>query len=359
MTMHVPLFYKQKPLLAIDIGRSTVKVVQLNGKDKNVGVSGYGYVDFDPEAIKEGVIEKPEEIIKSLKPLLKKVVIGKLTTDRVASSIPTAHIFTRVVTLPEVDEADLASAIELEAEQYVPLPADQIYLDYTVIATPTKERNETVAIMVAAPKKIVDSYLALFTKLNLEIESIEPSLFAIMRAVNHAQPSDTAKVIIDFGSESSDLAIYDGNVQLTGTVATGGNHISEKIAETLGVEKEKAEEIKARCGIAKSKYQKKLAPALSPILSSLANEVQKMLRYHHDHTSSDKDISEIIIVGGGANLPGLSKFLNQLTGLDVSTCNPWDNITVKPLQPPHRLETTLYTTSVGMGLIETEKEIQL
>lgn len=357
--MNVPLFYKQKPLLAIDIGSSTVKVVQLKGERKKVGVSGYGYADFDHSAIENGVIVKPELIKKSLKPLLDQVVIGKLTTDKAVTSIPTSHAYTRVVSLPGVEGSDLNTAIQLEAEQYVPLPADQIYLDHTIISTPTEKNNETVAVMVASPKKIVDSYLDLFDQLGLQVEIIEPSLFSIMRAVNHANPSDSAKIIIDFGSDSSDLAIFDQSVELTSTVSMGGNHITDIITETLQVDRKKAEEIKARFGIAKSKYQEKISPALTPVLSSLAGEVQKMLRYHHDYSKNDNDITEIIIVGGGANLPGLSKFLTQLTGLEVSTCDPWDNITVKPLQPPHRLETTLYTTSVGMGLLEIERSKSL
>lgn len=350
--MHVPLFYRQKPVFAIDIGQSTVKVVQLGHGKKDFHVVGYGYADFDPKAIEDGVITKQELLTKPLKPLLKKIVIGELTTDRVVAAIPTDHIFTRVINLPELEDSSLEAAVELEAEQYVPLPSDEIYLDYTIIKPPTEDDPETMAMMVASPKNLVDSYMELFDKLGLEIEAIEPSIFAIMRAVNHATGSDNPKVVIDFGSESSDLAIYDQNVQLTSTIATGGVHITRKIAETLEVDQKKAEDIKSRYGIGKSKWQDKLAPALSPILSSLADEVQKMLRYHHNHSKFDEPISEISIVGGGANMPGLGNFLTHLTGIEVDVCDPWQNINVKPLQPPHHLETTLYTTAVGLALTE-------
>lgn len=350
--MHVPLFYRQKPVFAIDIGQSTVKVAQLGYAKNRFHVVGYGYADFNPEAIEDGVITKPEALTKPLKPLLKKIVIGELTTDRVVTSLPTDHIFTRVVNLPDMEESDLESAVRLEAEQYVPLPPEEIYIDYTVIKPPTKEDPETMAMLVAAPKNLVDSYMKLFNKLGLEIEAIEPSIFSIMRAVNHANDSNNPKVVIDFGSESSDLAIYDQSVQLTSTIATGGTQITQKIAETLEVDHQKAEDIKSRYGIGKSKWQDKLAPALSPILSTLADEVQKMLRYHHNHSKFDEPISEISIVGGGANMPGLSDFLTHLTGIEVDICDPWRNIDVKPLQPPHHLETTLYTTAVGLALKE-------
>lgn len=353
--MKTPLFYKQKPLFAIDIGRSTVKAVQLKAEHGKAKVVGYGYADFDGQAIQDGVIAKPKLVKDALAPLLDHIVIGELTTDRVVASLPTAHVFTRVITLPDIENSDLETAVHLEAEQYVPLPAEEIYLDYTIISEPSEEHPETTAMMVAAPKKIVDSYFELFHQLNLEVHALEPSLFAIMRAINHAEGRDVPRVIIDFGSESSDLAIYDGTIQLTSTAMTGGMHITREIASTLKIDEKKAQEIKTRYGIKKSRWQDQLAPALTPVLSTLASEVQKMLRYHHDHSMFDKPVEEIVIVGGGANLPGLSDFLTHLTGISVSTCNPWDRTEIKPLQPPHPLETTLYTTAVGLALQELER----
>lgn len=351
--MNTPLFYKQKGLFAVDIGSSTVKVVQLRNEHGRARLSGYGYADIDPSAIKSGEIIKIDPVASALKPLIENVVIGKLTTDRLIAPIPTSHVFLRLLELQGVPSSDLTAAVQLEAQQYVPLPAEEIYLDYEVLGT--KEGDKTRILMVATPKKIVDSYMGLFKKLELEVIGFEPSLLSIMRSVNFSHPEQTPKVIVDLGSESSDLAIYDGSIRLTSTTSTGGNHITKVIMDVLGVKEKEAQEIKFRHGISKSKWQEKLAPALSPILSSLANEVQKMLRYYHEQADTEGGISEIMLVGGGANLPGLSDFLTHLTGIKVITCNPWDNIKIKPLQPPHRLETTLYATSVGAALKELEK----
>lgn len=350
--MRAPLFYKEKPLFGLDIGQSTVKVVQVRAHKGQPQVEGYGYAEFDPSAVVNGAIDKPEEIAKVLDPLLQNIVVGDLTTDRAITSIPTAHIYSRVLELNGVDEADLSAAVELEAQQYIPLQEDERYLDYTVLA---REEDTVRVYIVAAPKNIVDSYLELLARVGIEVYGTEPSLLSIIRAVNNAHGDTDAKIIIDFGSQSSDLAIYNQSIQLTSTAATGGDHITDCIAETLDVDQEKAREIKGRYGIAKSKWQEQLAPELSPILSELANEVQKMLRYHHEHDGSNTPIEQIVIVGGGANLPGLDDFIAHLTGVSVTTCNPWENLVVKPLQPPHSLETTIYTTAVGLALKEMER----
>lgn len=351
--MRAPLFYKEKPIFGLDIGRSTVKATQLASGKHGPELVGYGYADFDPGAIEDGVITKPDKIAKVLKPLVEDIVVGSLTTDRAYTSIPTSHIFSRIIELTGVEDADLENAVKLEAQQYVPLAEDEMYLDFTVLEH--DDDGKTRIYMVAAPRNIIDSYIDLFKEVGLEIYGTEPSLLSIVRAVNNAYQNQKAKIIIDFGSTSSDLAIYDQSLQLTSTIATGGNQITDTIAETLDVDKDKANEIKSRYGISKSKWQEQLASALSPTLSSLASEIQKLLRYHHERTHEGASIEQVVIVGGGANLPGLDDFLAHLTGLEVDTCNPWDNIKVKPLQPPHKLETTLYTTAVGLALQELDK----
>jgi len=87
------LLYKDKPLFALDIGYKSLKVMQLN-KGKHVKVSGFGVIGFDPTAIENGIIKKPEVIATALQQLIKNQLVGKITTRRVALTIPAAHTFT-------------------------------------------------------------------------------------------------------------------------------------------------------------------------------------------------------------------------------------------------------------------------
>ncbi len=354
--MSKALFYKQKPIFGVDIGLQTIKVAQISKTKNQVEAVGYGYNSFDPKAIEGGEIKQPQVIAQSIKELLGQSIIGEVTTNRVAISIPTSQIFARAITLPRLSGDDLETAIRMQAEQYVPLPPDQIYLDYTITKDADEKSDEMLVLIVATPKKVVDSYINLFGVLGLEVEIIEPNLSAIVRAVNHSVGNQKPKVIIDFGAESSDLAIYDQGLQLIGSVDTGGLDITNAIAQALGIDKHQAQKIKNRYGITESKWQSQLTSVLSPMLNSLANEVQKMLRYHHEHSKFDQHIEEIVVVGGGSSLPGMSDFIAHLTGIPVSTCNPLANIKVSPLQPPHKNEVSLYTTAVGLALKEVSDD---
>lgn len=354
-------------MFGLDIGRSTIKLTQIKSAHGQVRVVGYAYAKFDATATTDGVIVKPDLISTAIRELFAKAVIGKITTDRVNASVPIAHAYTRILNLPaKMSESDVDEAVRLEAEQYVPVPPQDLYIEHRVLPTPTTPKPQASTstvkapeptnrvLMVATPKKIVASYIELFDQLGLEVSTIEPNMFANIRSIDYNCPPPGARVIIDFGARSSDLAIYDHSIQLISTVATGGDHITERIAATLKLSSQQASQLKVHYGIAKSRWQVQLATALQPILSDFANEVQKLTRYYHEHSTQNQAIKQIVLVGGGANMPGLSDFLSHLTGIEVLICNPWSKLEIKPLQPPPPAETTVYATSIGLALKELE-----
>ncbi len=370
--MNTPLFYKSKPAFGIDIGQASIKIVQINTKSKVPTVTGYGYIEFDPSAIVKGVIVKPEIISSAISKLLGGVIVGKITTERVFASVPIAYAYTRILTLPELSKEELTEAVKLEVEQYVPIQIEDLYIEYERVsslhnpskqdvkanpslakAKPSKkellEKQTNLILMVATPKRIVDSYLEIFNQSGFEVAAIEPTMFANHRAVNQFSPSISPRVVIDFGSHSSDLAIYDGFVRLVNTVETGGAHITEQIMKTLNVNQEQANKVKTHFGIAKSRWQVQLANGLQPILSDFANEVQKTMRYYHEHSPKNA-IQDIVMVGGGANMPGLAEFFTHLTGVKVINYNPWKYLQLESLQPPYQSETTIYDTAIGLAL---------
>lgn len=370
--MHMPLFYQSKQAFGLDIGQSSVKIVQIKLGANNPEVEGYGYVEFDPSAIVKGAIVKPEIIIDAIKKILENVLVGKITTNRIVASVPVAYSYTRILSLPNLKKEELEEAVKLEVEQYVPVQIEDLYLAHEQIATKLPPKNHSdkkekkhiilkktvdtnpkipnnLILMVATPKRIVDTYLDVFNQLSFDVSVIEPTMFANFRAVNFFIPSAKPRVVIDFGSHSSDLAIYDKIVRLVSTVETGGSHITEQIMKTLNLNREQANKVKTHYGIAKSRWQVQLANGLQPILSDFANEVQKTMRYYHEH-NTQHEVNDIVMVGGGANMPGLSDFLTHLTGVTVENFNPWAKLSLASLQPPYQSETTLYDTAIGLAL---------
>ncbi len=355
---HKNLLFKDKPVFGLDIGRSSVKVIQIasepsGGKPR---VQGYGSIATDSKAIKNGLIVDPESVTKSIYELITKNTVGSISTRRVALSLPNEHCFSRIITLPKMDSKDIKEAVISEATNSIPVPLDQLYFDYKIMRTLKDDSVEI--LLVAVPKDIVDSYLVVTNALGLEVAVIETNITSVTRVVAHSEPvEDVVTLIIDFGSTAADLSIFDGKTaRITGSADCGSDKITELISEKLGVSSRQAYTIKNRYGLELSKKQKDISEAIESELLKLINEVKKVQRYYAEH-SPEGEIGQIIILGGGATLPGLSTYITDHIRVPTRLCNPWQNIDFGKLQPPSQAETAIYATCSGLALI-TDAELK-
>ena len=353
--MNQNLLYKDKPLFGLDIGTSSIKVMQIVPQ-KNAKmpkrVSGYGSIQYDQSAIVDGVISQPDLVAKAVKELFDSSIVGDITTRRVAMSLPVAKTYNRVLTLPKLKPKELYEAVRLEAEQYIPVAIDDLYLDYDITSTTD---SSTEVLLSAAPKNIVDSYSSLAELLGLEIVALETTISASGRLVGNAENNDVPTILVDCGSLSVDITVYDKQLIVTGTIAGGGDTFTELIAKKLDVSNQIAHTIKTKYGIAFSKKQSEIVEAIEPILSSLIKEIKKMVRYYEERDETDVKIGQVITLGGGANLPGLSEYLTDKLRLPARMCDPWTNIDFAKFQPPNEIEKTMYITVAGLALIDTKE----
>lgn len=348
--MKVPLIYKDRPLFGFDLGWGTAKLVQLRPTNKSYNVVGYGYAEFPADAIVEGIIVDPDEITKAVLPLLKQIKFGRIDATRVAIALPTSKVFTRMLQLPPMSEADLDQAIRLEAEQYVPVPVADLYIDYEI----TDHNGDKVnVLMVAAPRAVVDSYLKLFDQLNLEVIFVESSLSAVTRAVVWEQALDKPTLVADIGSHAIDLTVVDHSIRLTDTVAMGGEDLTNALVNELGIPRDQAVEIKYKFGIGPSGFQGKVVPVLTPKLRHMVDEIKRVLKYYGDHGSEKSaPVGAVVLAGGTSSMPGLADYLRAELGLDIRVSDPWKNLQAKRIQAVSKHEAPMYTTAIGLALLE-------
>lgn len=346
-------FYKDKPLFGLDVGFSTVKVMQSEPNGKQRSIVGYGVGGFDSEAIKDGVIVDYKSMAESVKKLFENNIIGEINTRRVAMSVPASRTYTRTINLPPINDNEISDAVRLEAEQYIPMSLDDLYLDHLVI-----ERNEKglEILAVAAPKKIIDSHIKLARLLGLEPVGFDTSILAAARLFQRQDDhNEIPAVLVDFGSMSTDITVHDKTVIVTSTIQRGSDIFTEVIAKALGISNEEAHVVKSKYGMGKSKKQDVILSALKPSVDQLAKEIQRMIRYHEERSVSKDKIGQIIAMGGGANMPGLSDYLTNAIRLPVRTCEPLRNFKLGKLRPPSMLEKSIYVTVAGLSLINPEE----
>jgi type IV pilus assembly protein PilM len=347
--MRVPLVYKPQPLFGFDLGTRTAKMIQLRPAGKTMEVLGYGYADFPADAIVEGIIVDPQEIAHALAPLMKQMSYGRITAKRIATALPVSKVFTRVLELPPMEAADLDAAVTLEAEQYVPVPLPDLYIDYDVIE---KTAEQQQVLMVAAPRAVVDSYIKLFDLMGLEVASIESSLSAVTRALIAASPLQKVTLVADIGSAAIDLTVHDKVIRLTDTIAMGGDTFTAQLVKDLQITQEQANEIKFKFGIGPSGLQPKIVASLSEPLKKMCDEMRRVIKYYQDRTSGNRKIESIIVGGGSASMPGFLEYMSSQISLPVSVAEPWTGLELKRVQKVSKHDAPMYTAAIGLARLE-------
>ncbi len=349
--MNKTIFYQDKPIFGLDIGSDSLRVMQLETHGGKRRVTGYGVAPFDKKAIDDGTIVDPEAIAHATNELFRNNLIGDITTNRVALSIPATKTFTRTFMLPKVNSKDMDEAVKLEIEQYVPIAIDNLYYDVMQIGI---EGDQIEALGVAIPRRIVDSYMILADIMGLEVIAVDTTTGASGRLFVEAEQSDVPSVLLDLGALASDITIYDKSLVVTGTVPGGGESFTQAIQQKLGLTRDEAHVVKTKYGLGLSKKQKEITECLTPIINEMIKEIKRMIRYYEERTGDGKKIGQIITMGGGANMPGLAEFLTNSMRLPVRTFDPWHSLDFKNLAPPNVVEKTMYVTVAGLAAINTK-----
>ena len=363
----------QLETFALDISDLSLKIVKLKKRKKGLELVSFGEKEIKPGIIKEGKIINQEELIKLIKESIKEVKKGKLKTKYVIASLPEEKAFFQVIKMPKVAPENLRSAVIFEAENHIPMPIENVYLDCQDISPPERQSEHLDVLISAMPKDIVDSYFTTLKSAGLEPQALEVESLAISRALIKDGFSESPTLIIDFGATRTSFIIFSGrSLRFTSSISVSSGNFTEIISKSLGLDLAKAEKLKIKYGLEEKiklkiknetteikKERSKIFDALVPVLVDLTQQIKTHLEYYRKHATKEnvpkeaRDVSKILLCGGGSNLRGLSQLLSQELKLPVGLANPWINILPegKKELPEIPFKKSLgYTTALGLAL---------
>jgi type IV pilus assembly protein PilM len=309
-------FSKKKSVLGIDIGTSNIKIVQVSHEQKPF-LETYGIVNSPYQIISgksgQDVIEHVAEILKNL------MDKAKVSTKKCVISFPNNAVFTSVIEMPTMSEKELASSVEFEAKKYVPLALSEIDLSWSVIG---KTAGGSKVLLTAVPKQITNNYMKIFDLAGLDpygggmVGEIE-ALALIRALVGNAVLNC---VIIDIGAKATGLNIIEnGLLRLSRNLSIGGDTITMKIAETLNITPQRAEQFKKDFGVSGGSF---IPESIKPVLNLIKNEVKQLLTIYHSHNIQ---VDKVLLVGGGSNIPGIVDFFKDLD-IPIELGNPLQTV---------------------------------
>jgi len=345
-------FLTLKPTaFGLDISDLSLKIVQLKKKGRFFDLASFGETRMKPGIIEQGDIRDEKALSESIKKAIKNVCGNKIRTKHVVISLPEEKAFLQVIQLPLMKEEEAQKAVYFEAENYIPLPIDKVYLDSQIISCDAKTKKLNVLI-AAMPKTIIDLYVRALKGAALEPVALEIESMSISRALVKENSASQALVLIDLGENRTSFSIFfEQSLKFTTTTQISAKNFSEIIAQSLKISFNEAESLKIKNGVGASKQGKKNAKILNLQMEELVDLSGKYINYCQ--AQYNQKVAKVLLCGGGANLKGLADFLGENLKTPIFLGNPWINIVADQSKKISLLsdeESLRYTTALGLAL---------
>lgn len=308
----------------LDIGSHSIKLVELGHDKTGWTLLSAGSALTPPKALTSTLQADFDAIAVVIKKLVRESG-AKMTNIGIA--LPESQVFTRVIEVPQLSKRELASAIKWEAEQYIPLPLEQVNMDYAILRDTSKTgTNNMELLLVAAPKVLLEKYLTILESADIAPSAVETEVIASSRVLARSLKNVKTVMMISIGAQTTDLAILrSGIIAFTRSISAGGEALSRALSQGLGFESAQAEEYKRTYGLDRDKLQGKIVGAVKPIMDTIIGEMKRAVAFYQEKNKEEK-IGTVVLSGGTARLPGMVVYVASELGVEVQLANPWFDI---------------------------------
>lgn len=323
-------------VIGVDIGSSAIKVVQLTREHGSAKLETYGELQLGPYAdmeIGRATNLEPAKLTEALRDIIRE---ASVTSRQAAISIAYSSSFVTVLSLPVTDESQLASSVPLEARKYVPVPINEVSLDWFVIpdahgsekkrdkkkAAQANTAHDTRILLAAIHNEALARYQEIAKGASISTNFFEIEIFSSIRS--SLREEDDAVALIDIGAATTKLYIVEGGViQRTHSMTAGAQDLTLALATALEMPGAEAEELKRRVGLLGEGDDARAREALRTELDRILSESRRVIS-SHEHTRAP--VGSVVITGGGALLKGLSEYAAEQLEKDVELADPFSKV---------------------------------
>ncbi len=315
--------FGQNEFLGIDIGTTSIKIVELKIRKERVELSNYGILEKygHLERINDALQTMSFKLLEESTALLLKELLSKtkIKTRDSYIALPSFTGFAVLVEFPIMTDKELAQAIKYQAGQYIPMTLQEMTLDWQV---EKRTEDKIYVLLIAIPTDIIQRYAktAELSKLNLKGLELENIALAHLFSKKENAPF----VLVDIGGRASSISVIDnGALIVSRNLDTAGGDITQVIATALGINPFRAEEIKKTYGLnVESRGELNIVSLIVPLLDVIKREIEKSINNYYLKTK--KKVEKIILTGGGANLKGLDEYYSKQLLMPVILGNPFN-----------------------------------
>lgn len=312
----------------LDIGDRSMKIALVRKRGSAWALASHGSIEVPAGVLEEGIIKNSAELGKRLALLVAAASGSRIRTTYAHVCLPETKTFIKRISVRARSESELPAAIREELVNHIPLPPEELYLDWEVLEK-NNEGGPTDVMVGAVPRAISDAYTQFLLGAGIKPVSLQIEAEAILRSILPAKRSlPEALAVVDIGATRSSFICYDkGIIQFSVTLALAGDNLTRLIQNRLNITPEEAEKAKRLFGLDPKEAEGALVDVIMPEIRELVDSIKRNMEYYDEHFENTSPIRTLVLAGGGAYLKGFEELLaRELAGVTVYAANPLINV---------------------------------
>ncbi len=334
-------------VLGVDIGSSSIKIIELHRKSGRTELFTYGEVALGPyekKSIGEITHLDTDTLATAVKDLLS---ASSVQTYDAIIGVPATQSLIFLLTLPNAAKNNLAAVIPNEARKFIPVSLSEVVLDWLPLPFPITDQPNVFQVLVAATRaEALAALKDVAQKSGLNALGYELEVFAQIRSLLQSEISSV--LLVDIGALKTRVSVVrQGVVYNSRMLSFGSATVTQSIARAMSIDFVRAEDLKKQYGI--SGGDEAVKNTIMPHVSQLVHELQSVIRqYEHEYTTN---LEKLVFLGGGIQMPGLLDVITEgCAPLVTMRSNAFRSV-LKPrfLEPVVTAIDPIFATSIGLA----------
>lgn len=316
---------KSKPLVGLDIGSSSVKAVELKKKGSGYELVNLGMESLGQDTVVDGAIMDALSVSQAIEKIF---TDNKIKTKEVATAVSGHSVIVKKIAIAAASEAEVANAIDYEAQQNVPFDIADVFKDYQILGADASGGGYEV-MLVAVKREKVLNHTNVLSQAGKTAAVLDIDAFALQNAfeANYDPDPGLMAALLNVGASIMNINIVRGGVPLfTRDVSVGGNQYTDTLQKELDLSFEDAEKLKQGHDLPNVSADQK-TPHVRSVTEILLLEIQKTFDYFRQ-TASAENIQHVYLAGGTARIEGLADSLKEEFHMPVDILNPFQKVSI-------------------------------
>jgi type IV pilus assembly protein PilM len=348
-----PFGQKYRPMIGLDITTSSIKLIELTQAGGHFRVEAYAAEATPHSAINEKAIVDADAVGEAIRRAVKR---AGARAKEAAVAISGDAAITKVIQMPRsLTERELEAQVEMQADQYIPFPMDEVSYDFEVMGPSEKDPDMQDVLLVATRTENVEQRQAAVAAAGLTAHIVDVEAFALenaCRLMTHQMVDgghERTIAVVDFGASTTTFSVLRSlRVIYTRDFAFGGQQLTEEIMRTYGLSMEEAGRAKKEGGLP-SNFQPEV---LDPFIDDMTQQVSRSLQFYLASGSGREQPEQVLICGGCANIPGVADVIASRVGIPAERGDPLGQMKLssKAKAQGVRKDATALLTACGLAL---------